>query len=278
MFSHVYRDSLWAGVSGTKSGEGSSSGAAKCTRTALLHVLMSLSAHKRGGALLSMLDAPCGDLVWMPELWRDYLSSGAGRRLLYHGVDIVQPLIDSLSVSRRVRRAADASGVNVSFSRHDVTSMPLRRAYDLVFTRDMMIHLRNKDIFNALRVFAESGSRFLLATTMESGSSGPSNQDLPGGDNYRVHGAGHDIILDRPPWNLPPPLCASFQYQEAQEAKPEAAEPAVFLGLWDMHEPAFRERVGLVPEPRFAARGARARHTGMLKYGMRRDATPFVDG
>ena len=243
-----------------------------------------------------MLDAPCGDLVWMPGMWKELPSQGI--RLQYHGVDIVAPLVDSLKASSTVQSAARASGVNATFSKHDVTRAPLSRAYDLVFSRDMMsaqyaqaqnnmppshsvtlptciqtaapappavVHLRNKDISSALRVFAESGSRYLFASTTEASRS--SNADLPGGDNYLEHEAGHDVRLELPPWNLPPPMCASFQYQEAT---PKASEPAVFLGLWDMHDPRFRGRLGLKPR---AAKVSRARYLatrrrGAPRYGM----------
>ena len=133
--------------------------------------------------------------------------------------------------------------MNASFRTHDVTASPLPRAYDLILSRDMMIHLPNRDVASALGIFAASGSRFLLATTTEVDPEEADNlnKELSGGSTYSDHHAGRDVALELPPFRLPRPVCAAFQYQETSAAG--LSEPASYLGLWDMHHPAFRRRL-----------------------------------
>jgi len=116
-----------------------------------------------------------------------------------------------------------------------VVSTPLRRAYDLVLARDLFIHLRNRDVRRALGNFAQSGSRFLLASSTDVRS----NAELPGGE-YTDHEAGHDVNLQLPPIGLPPPICSAFQYQEGGE-NGHPLEPAVWLGLWDLQATTFAQ-------------------------------------
>lgn len=230
------------------SGAASTLPATLCTREALLRVLRWLDAQLPPARPLKMLDVPCGDMTWMPTLWHEYhevvrphdgtsnatstaalpVSMGAsdeatlsaveagllplvpGRVLDYHGIDIVAPLIENHRQSAVLREHAARNLVRASYDVLDIVSKPLPQAFDLVFTKDMMIHLRTADALQALRHIASSGSRFLLATTNPSVRE---NKELPGGAHgYSQPGAGRDVNLELAPFNLTPPLCRSMQF------------------------------------------------------------------
>ena len=228
------------------SGAASTLPATLCTREALLRVLRWVGTQLPPARPLKMLDVPCGDMTWMPALWHEYheivrphdgssnatsttsspISTGAtgatssavdgllpllpGRVLDYQGVDIVAPLIEYHRQSTVLREQAARSSVRASYAVHDIVSKPLPQAFDLVFTKDMMIHLRTADALQALQHFASSGSRFLLATTNPSVRE---NKELPGGTHgYSQPGAGRDVNLELTPFNLTAPLCRSMQF------------------------------------------------------------------
>ena len=163
-FDTVYEHDLWAdGGEGGGSGPGSSINATRTVSALLVHMILSLGAN-------SLLDAPCGAMMWMPGVLEASDSLRAVPGLIgtgdqstpppfrYTGIDIVGHVVAS---------AASTHGAhsNWQFVHADVTDPQLDLApHDLVLCRDLFFHLSNGKIQAALRNFKQSGSIWLLAT------------------------------------------------------------------------------------------------------------------
>lgn len=93
---------------------------------------------------------------------------------------------------------------------------------DLIFCRDLIIHIPNQRIPKLLENFIKTGSKWLLITHYTAGSDKfPLNSDITMGD-YRP------VDLTKEPFNLPPPL---FIFPERETYK--------HMALWnlqDIHE------------------------------------------
>jgi glycosyltransferase involved in cell wall biosynthesis len=112
----------------------------------------------------TMLDIPCGDFHWMKEVDLD---------LEYIGADIVEDLIgDNLARFSSSKRR---------FNVLDITKDSLP-AVDMVFCRDLLVHLSYADAFAALKNLRTSGSTYLLTTTFTRRSR---NFDIPTTGEWR---------------------------------------------------------------------------------------------
>ena len=163
-FDTVYEHDLWAdGGEGGGSGPGSSINATRTVSALLVHTILGLGAN-------SLLDAPCGAMMWMPGVLEASNSLRAVPGLVgtgdqstpppfrYTGIDIVGHVVAS---------AASTHGAHSHwrFVHADVTDPQLDLApHDLVLCRDLFFHLSNGKIQGALRNFKQSGSTWLLAT------------------------------------------------------------------------------------------------------------------
>ena len=170
VFEEIYHKNVW-GNSESHSGHGSSASATRFLRTALSQLLSDLDVK-------SMLDVPCGDFNWMRLL---------DLRIDYFGADIVPQLIEANQ--RKYSRPGRAFGLL------DVVKDPLPKA-DLVFSRDLLVHLSERDIRSALENILDSGATYLVATTFPSRDK---NVDIP-------TGPWRPLNLQRPPFSFPPPL------------------------------------------------------------------------
>jgi len=139
-----------------------------------------LERFLRSNSIGSMLDAPCGDFVWMKEV-------KFPPQLDYIGGDIIASLVEELDTKY--------GGKARKFVRLDVTRDVLPKV-DLWLCRDCLIHLSNEDALLALRNFVRSGIKFLMTTTYNFGTI---NTDIPTGSFHRIN-------LRKPPFSLPKPL------------------------------------------------------------------------
>jgi glycosyltransferase involved in cell wall biosynthesis len=170
VFEEIYQKNVW-GNSESHSGHGSSASATRFLRTALSQLLSDLG-------IKSMLDVPCGDFNWMRLL---------DLRIDYFGADIVPQLIEANQ--RKYSRPGRAFGLL------DVVKDPLPKA-DLVFSRDLLVHLSERDIRSALENIFDSGATYLVATTF---TSRDKNVDIP-------TGPWRPLNLQRPPFSFPSPI------------------------------------------------------------------------
>ena len=195
IFLRAYQDNLWGNAS-SLSGPGSALCATQDLRAQLPGLLQSLEAT-------SMLDAPCGDLAWMRQV-----PLGG---LRYIGADIVAPMIE-----RHRREMADFG----EFLCLDLLAGGLPRA-DVVFCRDCLVHLSNREIQLAVRSIKASGATYLLTTTFPDVAE---NIDT-------VTPYWRAINLQAPPFGFPPPLRVIRDYSDEQ-----VNDQGKHLGVWRCSE------------------------------------------
>jgi hypothetical protein len=148
----------------------------------------------------SIADLPCGDFHWFDL----FLKTRTG--IDYIGYDIVPPLVAQNSAAYPEHR----------FEVLDiVTEIPAPA--DLLFSKDLINHLYERDVWSALRNMAASGSRWLMITS----NTGYPNREL---DMLRP-GASRELDLQTAPYSLPAPLW-SDHYFSVWKAEAVAARVA----------------------------------------------------
>ncbi|MBL0927981.1 MAG: class I SAM-dependent methyltransferase [Phycisphaerales bacterium] len=172
-FTAIYRTHYWGkkGPGQSVSGSGSNLDATGVVRAELPGLI-------REHRVRTILDAPCGDLFWI----RHADLAGAA----YTGADIVGPLV----------RANRREFPDRRFEELDLVSAPAP-AHDLVLCRDCLVHLPLADALRALANISAGGSRLLLTTTFP---------DVPENADLAKPGLWRPINLQKPPFNLPPPI------------------------------------------------------------------------
>ena len=153
--------------------------------------------------VLRFLDIPCGDLRWMSVFMLNRTD------IEYTGMDIVPDIIE--------HHTKTYSDKPWTFLFHDIVAEPLPTSYDLIFSRDMTQHLTIGDTLRVFRHFSISGSNFAMLTTYP--STLQNERDLNLGSKVRYYAQD----LERPPYNLIPPICVR---QEKQKGGPE------YSALW----------------------------------------------
>jgi hypothetical protein len=125
-----------------------------------------------------LADAGCGDCNWISKI--------SERCRVYLGLEVVGDI---------VRQARQRCGTKRGhfFSETDITLDPPPRA-DAILCRDVLTHLPPLEVKAALRLFKDSGSRYLIATSFARDRNDP----------VRV-GGWQPIALSAPPFSLPPP-------------------------------------------------------------------------
>lgn len=155
-----------------------------------------------------MLDLPCGDFYWMKAVDLE--------NCYYIGSDIVKFIIDENVKKHGARHRW--------FLHADVTKDALP-CVDLIFCRDLFVHLSLEDIFKALRNFKTSGAKYLLTTTFV----GQSHAD----QNSFIHSGGwRPVDLQQAPFNFPAPvLLINEQCTEQNGLYRDKS-----LGLWHLQD------------------------------------------
>lgn len=151
----------------------------------------------------SIMDAPCGDHYWMKDM-----PFGS---IVYYGVDIVKPLIEKNNT-----RYGDETR---SFHHLDMIQDKLPKA-DLIFCRDLMVHLSFEENLNIIRNFKRSGAKYLMATDFPSLNK---NIDIVAGD-WRV------LDLSQEPFSFPSPI---YSYSEGSSLG-NGKFPTKYLNVWEL--------------------------------------------
>jgi 2-polyprenyl-3-methyl-5-hydroxy-6-metoxy-1,4-benzoquinol methylase len=195
IFDDIYKTNYWRGES--RSGEGSDLLQTQHIREVFPDLLKSLEAK-------SMLDIPCGDYFWMQHV---ELSVN------YTGADIVQEVIKINNEKY--------SDNHHKFMHLDVCTDKLPQV-DIIFARDLLVHLCYNDIRRAVQNMKESGSTWLLTTTF---TGRDTNIDIKTGD-WRT------LNLQLAPFNFPEPEkninegCTQFNGDYSDKS----------LGLWKLKD------------------------------------------
>lgn len=141
VFGAIFENNAW-GSAESVSGPGSE-------LVNVRQLLRELPGLLRDVGVTSMLDVPCGDFNWMRHVPLGQIE--------YVGADIVDVLIDS--------NRAQHGQTNRTFVKLDLLSDALPKS-DLILCRDCLFHFSIDDVFKALNAFCDSGSKWLLTTTM----------------------------------------------------------------------------------------------------------------
>jgi hypothetical protein len=174
-FTHVYRKNLFEGTV-SLSGNGSDLQQTRELAVALPKLIKTLNIH-------SILDVPCGDLYWMSKIDLEDTT--------YIGADIVRDVV----VSNIHNYGNDLR----AFIELDL-SQQVPPKVDLVFCRDLFVHLTTKDIQSSLRNIAKSGSLYLATTTFSNNRKYRNLKRFTRGVGWRA------INFEIEPWNFPKPL------------------------------------------------------------------------
>jgi len=175
LFTIVFKDNRW-GNEESVSGAGSA-----LSSPSVLESVKALDEVIRRFGIRSINDVPCGDFYWIP------LILGRFPKVEYHGFDIVSDLI-----KWNRERFPD-----YDFQVADITQDTLPQV-DLIFCKDLFLHLYQRDIVHALRNFKLSGSRFLLVSNIV----GVENRELV----IDEPGQCRHVDLTAAPYSLPTPL------------------------------------------------------------------------
>lgn len=124
----------------------------------------------------SIFDAACGDMVWMSQMDLGSIS--------YIGADIVPSLIEA-NRKRYPQR---------SFYCIDITNDPLPSC-DLVFARDVLVHLGFSDIWRFIRAVKATGAKYLAITSFPGRRA---NSDIKPGQWRPVNFEAAPFLFDLP--------------------------------------------------------------------------------
>lgn len=193
IFRGIYERNEWGGAESV-SGPGSDEAATRLIREQLPEL------WRRHG-VRHLVDAPCGDFLWMRHIV-DHLDS-------YTGVDIVAPLI--------AQNTAAYGSERIRFLAGDLIHGPVPGA-DMILCRDGLVHLSFRHVRAALENMKRSGSRYLLTTTFPAWEQ---NVDIP-------TGSWRPLNLERPPFRFPPPIDAIVE--GCKEGNGKYADKS--LALW----------------------------------------------
>jgi hypothetical protein len=180
---------------GSYSGPGSTVTRTEAIREALPKLLRELNIE-------TMIDAPCGDMKWMHTVELPVMR--------YIGVDVIRGLIET-----NTKLYADEQH---SFVHLDLVHDVLPPA-DLVFNRDMLIHLSYADSGNFIAQLKRSGARYLLTTHFPEQTA---NQDIATG-GFRV------LNLERAPFHFPAPLRVISEHYTANPLHSDKC-----MALWEI--------------------------------------------
>jgi hypothetical protein len=190
VFDEIFNKNLWGSAS-SRSGIGSELVFTQNYRAQLVEII-------RQRNIRSMIDAPCGDLLWMKEVLREL-------DINYIGGDISPSLVSSL--------INEFSHLDIRLFDICVDPFP---DVDLWHCRDCFFHLPNKDIFFALKNFSRSNIPWILVTSHKSRIH--KNLDVAVG-GFRF------LDLEKAPFNLSPATARLIDYEKGKQFPR-------FVGLW----------------------------------------------
>jgi hypothetical protein len=135
------------------------------------HLTQEIPKLLRAYNIQTMIDVPCGDMIWIRRTDLSFLYS-------YIGMDLIPEFIRKHRIEFRFRR-------NMAFRQANLLDDKLMlQEVDLIMCRDFLYCLPTHRILDVINKFRQSGSRFLLATTY----AGTDNYPDIDGVEYRWEG------------------------------------------------------------------------------------------
>jgi len=190
-FEEIYNKKQWVGGG---SGSGSFLSSTVAVRKFLIEVVQKYNISK-------MIDVPCGDLVWMPAALE--VIEKTNPNFQYLGLDVVRSLI------RHHRENLTVQHSNWRFGVCDVALCSLPFDFDLIFSRDVLMHLSYPSIFAYLKNVRDSGAKYFLVNSFLEHHGENRDVVTPTHSHFKIN-------LLEPPFNLPPPL---EKFPEGNEKK-----------------------------------------------------------
>lgn len=190
-FAKIYKEKTWGGgemVNGTHfggSGPGSLMSSTIQVRKTLDAVIERVKSEL-GKERITLLDLPCGDLVWM----KNYLQQR--HDIDYTGMDIVPSLVAAHSQAYTQKHSW-------KFKQHDIAKDPLDEKYDLIFSRQMTQHLGTEDTMRVLDHFSDGASYLLISNYPKVKSNKGLNTKTP----HRFRQQNFNTL----PYSLTDPIC-----------------------------------------------------------------------
>jgi len=171
VFEKIYDLNLWESQE-TKSGIASHK---DWTTNTLTNLLSTIDRYN----IKTILDIPCGDVNWIYSVFKSVNK--------YIGADIVQALVKD-----NIKTHTDQ---NVEFKVVNIIDDNLI-SVDLIYCRDLFMHLSNMNVLNAIENIKKSGAKYLF-TSFDSKVT--VNEDV-------LDGGYRPINLTAEPFNLPMPI------------------------------------------------------------------------
>ena len=202
VFTDIYNSSAWLNLDDelyrqteSKSGGGST---IKQTETIVKKIPLLLDIFN----IKTVLDSPCGDFNWMKRVNLSGIN--------YTGIDIVQSVIDDNNNKY--------SNDNIKFAILDILTNDLPQV-DLILCRDCLVHFTIDGVFQAIKNFKKSGSKYLLTTTFTGNRINKLDALMGHWNPYK---------LTDSPFNLPEPIL--IINENCTEADNQYTDKS--LGLW----------------------------------------------
>jgi len=161
----------------------------------------------------TLLDAPCGDMVWM------HLVLEEKKDIKYIGGDILLGLIEK-------HRQAFKDYPNRNFIHLDITEDAIPTS-DLWIVRDVLFHLAPENIIKVFENFLRSHVKYILISSHCAESVGPDG--VKWRENRAIKDAEYALLnLFADPYNFPEPL---YRFNDTMENHPIRE-----MCLWDRNQ------------------------------------------
>jgi len=154
----------------------------------------------------TFLDAPCGDFYWMQN------TKLGVERYIGIGVDIVDAMIE-INKAKFTNYYTEFKTLNLSRD-----TLP---KVDLIFSRDLLVHLNFEDIFKTIANLKKSGASYLLTTTFVDRT-----------HNADLIGLWRTLNLQLAPFSFPQPIL--LINEGGKEANGEFSDKS--LRLWSLKD------------------------------------------
>lgn len=161
----------------------------------------------------TLLDAPCGDLVWMSTILKN------NNLIEYIGGDIVKKIVDKHSHNYK-------NCSNIRFVHIDITEDKLPNA-DLWIIRDVLFHLSPDNIQKVFQNLKQSNIKYVLTTTHHedsidyNGNKWVVNKPI-------INGEFELLNLFADPYNLPQPI---YRFDDTYGPHPKRE-----MCLWEVEQ------------------------------------------
>lgn len=183
VFTKIYEKDLFNSRSGNENAVSKSGSGSDLEQTR--EIINLLPQLLRRYEIKSILDVPCGDFYWMQHVDLSGID--------YLGADIVSKIVAN-------NNSAYASDT-IRFQELDVVNESLPKV-DLVICRDLLVHLKNHQIKDALDNIKRSGSKYLLTTSFKNTTQNADNDNI---------GFWRPINITLEPFNMTAPIDEIFE-------------------------------------------------------------------